>query len=486
MSTPNRFCWLIASFLFVGQVNAQAPNLINFQSKIDGLTSETASITFSLYDTPDGGSPIWTESHASVSVIDGFVRVLLGSETDFPENAFYTSGERYLQLVVNGESFSPRLRLTSVAYALRADAADTISGGYVESINGANDEVEIVGGDNVTVTRDGQDIIVSASGGMSGGITTLQGDNSIDITSPNGPTTTVSLSNDVTIGPSGELSVTNGGGGTAAELSSESEGGALFIKQTDGNFNAVEASVRAGGNQGLGGQFKIRGNNNWDAINMFADGDTEGGRVVMREPNPSNANESFSTLVLRGEEGAGQILTLGGNSTQISIGGEKQEIRSLGRMGLGLTQAEFDSDASLGVELFVRGNVAITGNLTGGVNIEVDHPVDPAAKEFRHAAVISSEMMTVYHGNAVLNSAGEAVVILPDWFQAFNKDFRYQLTCIGGYAPVYIAERIENNQFRIAGGTQGLEISWQVTGVRNDAFAQQQPLQVESAKSVDR
>jgi hypothetical protein len=50
------------------------------------------------------------------------------------------------------------------------------------------------------------------------------------------------------------------------------------------------------------------------------------------------------------------------------------------------------------------------------------------------------------------------------------KDFRYQLTCIGGSALVYISEEIKNNRFAIAGGKQGLKVSWQVTGIRKDPY----------------
>jgi len=76
-------------------------------------------------------------------------------------------------------------------------------------------------------------------------------------------------------------------------------------------------------------------------------------------------------------------------------------------------------------------------------------------------------------------------VELPDWFEALNKDFRYQLTCIGGFAPVYIAEKINGNRFRVAGGSAGLEVSWQVTGVRHDAYADAHRIQVEQEKKPE-
>jgi hypothetical protein len=109
--------------------------------------------------------------------------------------------------------------------------------------------------------------------------------------------------------------------------------------------------------------------------------------------------------------------------------------------------------------------------------------VDPANKYLFHSFVESPDMMNIYNGNAVLDANGEGVVGLPEWFGALNRDFRYQLTCIGGFAPVYVAEEISNNQFKIAGGKLGMKISWQVTGIRQDAWANPHRIPVEVEKS---
>jgi hypothetical protein len=94
-------------------------------------------------------------------------------------------------------------------------------------------------------------------------------------------------------------------------------------------------------------------------------------------------------------------------------------------------------------------------------------------------------MMNIYNGNVKLDENGEAVVQMPDWFDALNMEFRYQLTCIGGYANVYISKEIENNQFKISGGTAGLKVSWQVTGIREDAYAKENRIRVEENKAGD-
>jgi hypothetical protein len=112
----------------------------------------------------------------------------------------------------------------------------------------------------------------------------------------------------------------------------------------------------------------------------------------------------------------------------------------------------------------------------------IDHPLDPTQKYLTHAAIESSETLNLYTGNAILGADGSASVQLPDWFTSINGDFRYQLTPIGGFAQLYVAEEISNNHFRIAGGRVGMKVSWQVTGVRQDAYTKMHPLVVESAK----
>jgi hypothetical protein len=129
------------------------------------------------------------------------------------------------------------------------------------------------------------------------------------------------------------------------------------------------------------------------------------------------------------------------------------------------------------------GNLAVSGAITAGVkDFRIDHPLDPSGKYLTHASIESSEMLNLYTGNTVLGADGSAAVALPDWFTALNEDFRYQLTPIGGFAQLYIAEEITGNTFRIAGGRSGMKVSWQVTGVRRDAYAKMHPLVVESDK----
>ncbi len=95
-------------------------------------------------------------------------------------------------------------------------------------------------------------------------------------------------------------------------------------------------------------------------------------------------------------------------------------------------------------------------------------------------------MKNVYDGVVKLDGKGEAQVRLPEWFEALNRDFRYQLTAIGAPAPrLYVAKEISGNQFEIAGGKPGMKVSWQVTGIRQDALANARAIPVEKEKSLE-
>jgi hypothetical protein len=140
---------------------------------------------------------------------------------------------------------------------------------------------------------------------------------------------------------------------------------------------------------------------------------------------------------------------------------------------------------------FFTGKVYVSqGIYASNVLSKIDHPIDPANKYLYHSSVESPDLKNLYDGMVTLDGKGEAVIELPDWFRALNKDLRYQLTAIGAPGPnLYIAKEISdagtNNKghFKIAGGTSGMKVSWQVTGVRNDLYSRANPFQIEVDKS---
>jgi hypothetical protein len=134
---------------------------------------------------------------------------------------------------------------------------------------------------------------------------------------------------------------------------------------------------------------------------------------------------------------------------------------------------------------YFDGNLDVRGTIFAGTkDFRIDHPLDPANKYLVHASVESSEMMNIYDGNITTDGQGNATVQLPEWFEVLNTDFRYQLTVIGQFAQAIVARKIENNQFEIRTSAPNVEVSWQVTGVRQDAYAKAKPLVVEQEKDA--
>jgi hypothetical protein len=122
----------------------------------------------------------------------------------------------------------------------------------------------------------------------------------------------------------------------------------------------------------------------------------------------------------------------------------------------------------------------------GGGNFLIDHPLEPANRLLAHSAVKSPELKNIYDGVATLDTNGEAIVQLPAWFTALSSDFRYQLTAVGVPAPnLHIGQQITNNSFKISGGVRGMTVCWQITGVRQDRWAQAKPLVVEQNKAAN-
>jgi hypothetical protein len=131
------------------------------------------------------------------------------------------------------------------------------------------------------------------------------------------------------------------------------------------------------------------------------------------------------------------------------------------------------------------GKVVVDGDFTavGTKAFTIDHPLDPVNKQLKHAAIESNEVLNCYSGNIVTDAKGKAIVKLPDYYEAINKDPRYQLTVVGTFAQAIISQEIKNNQFEISTSIPNVKVSWEVKSIRNDAYMQSHPFQSEVAKT---
>jgi hypothetical protein len=188
-----------------------------------------------------------------------------------------------------------------------------------------------------------------------------------------------------------------------------------------------------------------------------------------------------------GDGGVGGIL-FGGSAT---AGNGGIGILAVGGLGNGTGKkggngiiARAGNGATPGFAGDFQGDVQIDGdlNVNGTKNFRIDHPLDPENKYLVHAAIESSEVLNIYSGNITTDANGEAAVSLPEWFEALNKDFRYQLTIVGTFAQAIIGEKIKHNRFMIKTNAPNVEVSWQVTGVRSDAGMLKRPFKTEEMK----
>jgi hypothetical protein len=131
----------------------------------------------------------------------------------------------------------------------------------------------------------------------------------------------------------------------------------------------------------------------------------------------------------------------------------------------------------------IPGDLIVVGSVSkGSGSFTIDHPLDPANKTLSHSFVESPDMMNIYNGNIITNARGQAVVVLPAYFDSLNRDFRYQLTVVGQFAQAIIARKVSGNRFVIRTSKPRVEVSWQVTGIRHDAYADMRRIKVEEDK----
>jgi len=143
--------------------------------------------------------------------------------------------------------------------------------------------------------------------------------------------------------------------------------------------------------------------------------------------------------------------------------------------------------SSNGYAGYFNGNVVVTGSLSkGSGSFVIDHPLDPENKILRHNFVESPENLVVYRGKAKLNSIGESIVKVPEYFDALSKEDEATiiLTSIG--KPFLTGYDWETGfmSFKVY-GEPGREVSWVVYADRDDPVIHELGRPVEEEKGPD-
>ncbi|MEL7530105.1 MAG: hypothetical protein AAFN10_02295 [Bacteroidota bacterium] len=485
-------CSFAFSLILLNQAYAQSPEAFKYQAVVRDannapLAWQNVSIRISILESTPNGTAVYQEAHAVTTSALGLVSLNIGEGTVLYgtfAGIDFGSYDHFLQLEVDESGGTNYYvlgssQLLSVPYALFATQAATALDVDDADADPANEIQDLwLNGNDLSITQGNTVTLPSFTAGD--GISIINGEIS------NLKPSLWEIDSNVVFVDSNQVAI------GINDSSSVPDDNKLFV---NGNIRLADDSSLFGIDQIVGfNDIRFAANPSRSNDVVIANN----GRVTFEEEVGINQVFSFVDLNVRNQPGNSTVFQV-----EDTTGTDLFEVGRDGNVGIN----QITNNVTLQVQNktngtnniianFERANgnnvlqiqddadVVVTGDfsVTGNKNFILDHPLDPANKTLTHNAVESPDHVTYYHGTVQLDANGNAVVSLPTYFEALNTDFHYQLTCIGGFAQVYIAEEIQNNQFSIAGGQPGMKISWQVSAKRNDPWAQDHPYQAEEDK----
>lgn len=101
------------------------PSDIGFEGYISGASGSNQTVTFKLYNDPTATTPVlWSQTLSNVTISSGLYSVSLTGL-----NTADLNGTRYLGVTYQGSELTPRIKLSSVPFAINADNANKVGGG---------------------------------------------------------------------------------------------------------------------------------------------------------------------------------------------------------------------------------------------------------------------------------------------------------------------------------------------------------------------
>jgi len=453
-------------------VSAAVPNRIYYQGQLTdalGAPLDTViNMTFTIYDDSSTGAAVWwSETQPGIVVSSGLFTVLLGSVNAIVDTVFRDNFRWLGVQIASDPEITPRTRLVTVPYAYRVSTLDGATGGHVFGWIQLHSDL-VIG-----------DLFIE---GAPGGLHVTDGND--PFFQADGNTKQVGIG---MIDPNGDFHVETTNRLFSGSFTSTFPSASARVVQSEhlgtGAYDATAVYGRSAPQDyyGFGGDFQ------GGFIGVRAQVFPTGGNVYVGSyavaSGGSGTNYGLNGVAVGSGSKYGAFGEAWGAGSNYGVYGRALDTSATTNYGV----YGFAANATTNWAGYFQGDVTLTGEFVYGKGgSKIDHPLDPENKYLRHSSVESPEMKNVYDGVVTLDGRGEATVQLPEYFQALNGDFRYQLTAIGAPGPnLYVAEKISDNRFRIAGGEPGMEVSWQVTGIRKDAFAEANRIQVETNKPVD-
>jgi hypothetical protein len=288
--------------------------------------------------------------------------------------------------------------------------------------------------------------------------------------------------NATAVGPGGTAVHANGG---SYGVHVTSAGGTAFYNEPGPGWGVVAHGSFVGGSftGGDSGVYCIAANPTGSTYGVYAEAGADGGYGVYGTGPYAGVRGDSSSVAVWGHGRTGVFGEATGTGVQ---GGTSNYTTENGVVAFGSTYALYAS-TNTGWGIWCQGDMRVTGTVNPAAVVQqIDHPQDPEHKWLSQSLVSSGEALNVQGGTVTLDATGAATVRLPGYFSVLTgaADLRYQLTAIGAAAPnLHVSQEVTANRFEIAGGAPGQKVSWQVSGVRKDAYATAHPLRVETRKS---
>ena len=396
--------------------NSNASGTLNLLFGSNGATPAETGVFF------DGGGAL------NLTKIGSATNLGINAQNDFNLQAFHDethfTGHDLTQTVSNDQTQTTHGDLVTVT---DRNFTETIHGAYTSTVD--KDRTDNISGNWTLFT--GKNMNLEAAGSLSlqaDGNSTLTFGGNTSLTSGTNMQTTVGSSLAMTIGNTTTLTT-----GADFDLST----GKNTNLQANGDLQIISGKSAA---VTVGTDYTFAAGSD---MNVQSGGGTN-----------FTSGDDFAINSARDVDVTGLNLNLTANSSATLKAAGSMTLESSGSFTIKAAQVEVDGFLS-----------------KGGGSFKIDHPLDPLNKYLYHSFVESPDMMNVYNGNVVTNKYGRATVVLPEYFEALNRDFRYQLTVIGQFSQAIVARKIRENRFVIKTSKPGVEVSWQVTGIRQDAYA---------------